>query len=388
MTDDLLRKKDFPLNYPEDVLNLITIMAYDASKVKVVGSMSLKSQQYAGDYDMYEVVNGSYRNENTAVNAYVKEFQNKVRKLMRTNDCYIGDIKAGLIKEWEVIPEKAGILNGKIVGYNATSAKAKIAEMKLNAVLTDEEAKYANSLLVEKPSINEFVLLKKELRFHLVRWKPKEVLKGSLKLRDGREYTLEEAFKSPTIVKLDVVAFVENSRFTDFSIIYLFKNKGKAINNVLMGNEEMAVKQDLVYYLANRNYFKVAKRMFSLARIKGDTKVLEKLNEMLNGDLGRLYSILSDLGTLIYLFENETSIPLEKIQYEIDQFRSRLGNIYSINSVGSDSILERLLNAKSRDEAEKTAKFLEERFTKVLANEAKKDMIKLKLLPVPGSYLP
>jgi hypothetical protein len=387
MADDLLRKKDFPLNYPDDVLNLISIMSYDTSNVKVVGSMSLKSQQYAGDYDMYEIVNGSYKNEDTAVKAFVKQFQTKVRELMKTKDCYIGDIKAGIIKEWEVIPEYAGVYGGKVKGYDARTARAKIEELK--SILTTDEYKYAKSVLVDNPSVNQFVLLKKELRFHLVRWKPKEVLTGSLKLRDGREYSLEEALKSPTIVKLDVVAYVENSRFTDFSIIYLFKNKGKPINNVIMLDEQDAVKQDIVYYLANRNYFKVAKRMFSLARMKGDDKTLLKLNDMLNSDLGRLYSIISDLGTLLYLFENGKAIPFDKIQYELDQFRSRLGNIYSINSVGSDSILERILEAKGkRSDVVKTIRFLEQRFTKILANEARKEMTKRKLLPIPVSYLP
>jgi hypothetical protein len=389
MVDKLLRKKDFPLNYPEDVLNLISIMAYDTSKVKVVGSMSLKSQQYAGDYDMYEKVDGSYKDTNTAVKYYVKKFQEKVRELMKTKDCHIGDIKAGVVKEWEVIPETAGVYGGKVKGYDADASRAKVEELASNEILTAEEAKYAREMLVDDPSANEFVLMKKELRFHLVRWKPSEVLKGSLKLRDGREYTLEEAFKAPAIVKLDVVAYVENSRFTDFSIIYLFKNKGKAVNNVNTSDEENAVKQDLVYYLATRNYFKVAKRMFSLARMKDDGKTLEKLNELLNGDLGRLYSILSDLGTLLFLFENGKSIPYEKIQYELDQFRSRLGNIYSVGSVGSDSILERILKATDkRSDIERTIKFLADRFEKVLAFESKKQMERLGLLPVPKTYLP
>jgi hypothetical protein len=389
MAEDLLQKKDYPLNYAKDVLHLISIMAYDTSRVKVVGSMSLKSQEYAGDYDMIEEVKGSYKNEDTAVRAFVKKFQDKVRELMKTRDCHIGDIKAGVIKEWEVIPETAGVFGGEVRGYDASSARAKVEELIADDILTEEEAKYAREKIVDDPSPEEFLLLKKELRFHLVRWKPKQVLEGSLKLRDGREYTLEEAFKAPAIVKLDVVAFVENSRFTDFSIIYLFKNKGKAINDVDTSNEENAIKQDLVYYLASRNYFKVAKRMFSLARRKDDAKMLIKLNELLNGDLGRLYSILSDLGTLLFLFENGKSIPFEKIQYELDQFRSRLGNIYSIGSVGSDNVLERILKATdSRSTIKRTIEYLADRFERVLANESRKQMQEMGLLPVPKAYLP
>jgi hypothetical protein len=308
---------------------------------------------------------------------------------MRTKDCFIGDIKAGIIKEWEVIPEYAGILNGKVVGYDPINSKNKIAELRENKIITEEEYKYANKILVENPSVNEFVIMKKELRFHLVRWKPYEVLKGFVTLRNGQTYSLEEAFKSPAIVKLDVVAYVENSRFTDFSIIYFFKNKSKPINDVELMDEETALKQDIVFYLASGNYFKVAKRMFSIAKTREDLPVLEKLNEMLNGDLGRLYSIVSDLGTLIYLYENEKSIPAEKVQYELDQFRSRLANIYSINSVGSDNILKRLLNASSnKKKVMKTLYYLLNRFEMVLAKESKKQMNELGLLPVPKNYLP
>lgn len=393
---DLLRKKDYPLNYPTDVLNLISTMSFSNGRdVKVVGSMSLKSQQYAGDYDCYEIVQGKYKTKATAVKAFVKRFQDIVRAVMRTKDCYIGDIKAGLVKEWEVIPESAGIRNGRIVGYDADTAREKVKALWADKVLTEQEYKYASRVLVDDPTINQFLLFKKELRFHLVRWTPEEVLQGHVKLRDGRDYTLEQAIESPTIAKLDVVAYVENSRFTDFSIIYLFRNNGQAINEVNTGDEEWAIKQDLLYYLAKENYFKVAKRLFSLARKAGDTSLIEKLNDLLNSDGGRLYSIISDVGTLLYLLENEKHLPLEKIQYELDQFRSRLGNVYSIKGVGSDSILSKLISAeglpnttKGRFRLFQTLTKLQTRFESVLSSYSKQWMDSEGILPIDKKYMP
>jgi hypothetical protein len=350
--------------------------------------MSLKSQQYAGDYDMIEEVRGNYKTEDTAVNAYMKQFQDISRGLLKLKNCFIGDIKAGSIEEWVVIPESAQIKSNKIVGYNASQSRAKAEELRSNKVLTEEEYKYVNKKLLDKPSVNEFLDMKKELRFHLVRWTPDEVLKGSIKLRDGRTYTLADAFKSPAIVKLDAIAYVENNRYTDFSIIFLLFNKGKAINAVNMGDEKQSIKNDLLYYLSKGNYFKASKRMFSLARKGGNKKEIECLNEMMNGDLGRLYSLTSDIGTLLYLLENEKNIPLEKVRYEIDQFRSRLGNIYAVD-VGSNSQLKKLLSMEGLKSVKKLRDDLEElnaQFEGVLNRVAKRELESCGLLPLRTQF--
>ena len=395
MSEKVLRKKDYPLNYPSDVLDIINAMSFDSGNVNIVGSMSLKSQQYAGDYDMIETVKGSYASKDAAVKAYSKKLKEIVRSLMAMKDVFIGDIKAGLVEDWVVVPDAAGIRKGKVTGYDSKASRTKLEELRSNKILTEEEFKYASKLVVNSPSVEEFLVMKKELRFHLVRWTPEEILKGTTTLRDGRKMSLEDALKSPTIVKLDVVAYVQNSRFTDFSIIYLFQNKGSAINRVETGDEIWAIKQDLLYYLNTGNYFKAAKRLFSLARKANDVGLIEKLNTMMNGDLGRLYGIVSDLGTLLYLLENESNIPTEKVRYELDQFRSRLGNIYSLNGVSTDSILHKLLgaeglpsNAAGRKKLKDTLEFLQGAFEDVLSKQSKDYLTKEGIAPFKKSYLP
>ena len=56
MSAELLKKKRFPLNYPIDVVNVIDAMSFSTSGLMIAGSMALKAQLYAGDYDMYEIV--------------------------------------------------------------------------------------------------------------------------------------------------------------------------------------------------------------------------------------------------------------------------------------------------------------------------------------------
>jgi hypothetical protein len=57
---------------------------------------------------------------------------------------------------------------------------------------------------------------------------------------------------------------------------------------------------------------------------------MERLTDILNSDLGRLYQIVSDIGTLEDALESNAK--LATIKYEIDQFKSRLANIYMLPS--------------------------------------------------------
>jgi predicted DNA-binding transcriptional regulator len=78
-------------------------------------------------------------------------------------------------------------------------------------------------------------------------------------------------------------------------------------------------------------YFKVLKRMFSLAKFKDDKKQMEKLTEILNSDLGRLYHIVSDIRTLVFLLEEQSKLRMSDIKFEIDQFKGRMANIYALD---------------------------------------------------------
>lgn len=343
MTDPILRKKDYPLNYPTDVQDVITAMSFSkGNDVSIVGSMSLKSQQYAGDYDMIEEVRMQYKSDTLALQHAVQGFQHIVQSLLQMPNVYVGDIKAGIIPEWTVIPESAKVHNGRVVGFSVREARHKIQQLMRLGIVSKDEADEGLALLRKGPPLPPlaFLELRKSFKPQVVRWTPETIQAGFTVLPNGRLYSLHEAFASPAIVKLDVVAYVQQNRYTDFSLIYLLYNRGKALNPVSM--DEDGIQQDLEYYYLSGNYFKALKRLFSIARLNEDTDILNSINGILNGDLGRLYSILSDIGTIQYLLEHESHLSIKKIQYELGQFRSRLGNVYTIKT--PDKILEQLLH--------------------------------------------
>lgn len=387
----LIKTKNYPLNYSDEVVDVIAMMSISNSS-QIVGSMALKSQQYSGDYDLIEIVNEKYKSKDTALNAYVKTFQSKIIKMLDTKDIYIGDIKAGLVEDWIVIPEKAQIKNGRIINFNKMESLKKLDTLKKDNVITGDEYNYTKKMLSKKLTIDTFLQMKKEIRFHIVRWTPEEVLKGVVVLRNKKKMTLKEAFSSNSVIKLDIVAYI-NGRFSDFSNIYILKYNGIPINNVDL-NEQSSIKQDLMYFLSSDNYYKAFKRLFSLVRKEGDkgeaVTLLQKLTTMFNSDLGRLYLLKTDIETLIFLLDNFKNISPEKLRYELNQFRVRLGNIYSIDKVGTDKELESLkkltqlptLTAGLKNKLE----LLREKYTTILNKETLNYAEENSLLPIPSKY--
>jgi len=374
---DIVRKKKFPTAYPKDVLDIIEAMSMtDTKGINILGSMSLRSQQYAGDYDLTDLVEGNYKSDDSAIDAYVRKFQNIIKHFLHRPDCYIGDIKSGEIPEWKVIPDD-------MKDYKYVDSLKKLKALWNANVITKEEYDEAKELLKRVPNRESFVVMQRSIKFHIVRWKPKEILGGAKRLADGRTYWLKDAFASKSITKLDIVAFVQNNRFTDFSCIYVFENNGKVLNEVDMERIDTAIKDDILFYGSENNWFKIAKRLFSLARIEKDVRKLEKLNDILNGDLGRLYSIISDANTILYLLENEDKIPIDKIRYEIDQFRERFANIYTLKNVIKKEpyILEQILSMQTlpntkegRDKLQIQMEKLVDFFQDILNRKAKMEL--------------
>lgn len=369
----LTAKKDYPDGYPEDALRVLNAMSLThGTDVNLVGSMALRSQIYAGDYDAYEVVHVSSNKD------AVHRLKQAVRRLMDLPETYIGDVKSGAIEEWKVMKDT----------WDATQSRETLKKLFDDGIIDHETYTEGLRKFRGRPSKLEVLKLRDQFRPHIIRWKPYEVLKGHKKLKDGRTYTLEEAVVSPTITKIDVVAWVQNSRFTDFSMIYEFVHHGKTLNPGLR-DIETAIRENIFMLYNEHNYYKMAKRMFVLAKYKGHTEVLEKLTPMFNGDLGRLYIVYGDLGTLEYILENVDTVPYSKIEFELDQFKARLSNVSLDRYISSEddilkTISEMVEMRKSSYSKESLLNLVVELKTKlytIMTDQAKKYLKRIRLMP-------
>ena len=288
----IILKKAYPSGYPNDAVELLKSMSFtDGKNVNVVGSMSLRSQVYAGDYDAYEKV--SFRGTKTLiVKKLVNKFKSIIKSIQKIQLTYVGDIKSGSVEEWRIIQKP----------YNKEKSLEKLEELYKIKIISKKEFEEGKKRFIKNPSELDLLLLEQDFRPNIIRWKVWEVLKGFKILKDGRKFTLEEAFQTPTITKLDVMSWVQNNRFTDFSMIYQFIINGETINPGIKDFEKSILENIYVLH-SEKKYYKMAKRLFSLAKYKNNTDILEILSPLFNGDLGRLYIVYGDIGTIEDLFE-------------------------------------------------------------------------------------
>jgi hypothetical protein len=162
-------------------------------------------------------------------------------------------------------------------------------------------------------------------------------------LQDGRKYTLEQGVQAPTITKMDVVSWVNGNRFTDFEMIYEF-HKGKTVINKAMTDMDIAIKENILVLRREGNYFKMAKRMFALARYYKWKHDIKPLSELFNSDLGRLYSIYGDAEALKFIIEEAPAIPKDKVLFEAQQFVSRLANVVIPTYMRREAKIMRVVN--------------------------------------------
>lgn len=350
-TDLIVERKQFPESYGLDAISIIEKMAFDPKQVQILGSMGIRSQQYASDFDCFEVV------ETNNMDSLAKKFKSMVKTLVNTPKTYIMDIKCGSINEWKVIDETAHITNGKLYGYNQREAKNKMKELLDDGVVSKKEYDFSVSLLVSNPNDKQLREIIKNLRFNVLRWTTKDVLKGFLELRDGTTITLADAMMGQSIFKMDIISLGTDQLYNEFSIIYDLRLKGRRVNKQSI-NVEKNIKQDIMFYSSADNWFKVLKRLFSLAQYRYSFKknsqfkkvsdmLIQKLNSILNSDLGLLNQMLNEMEVLIMMLEEKMPVTKDIIKSHISSFIERIGKVWSISGIVKDNreLFNQLLSA-------------------------------------------
>lgn len=356
----VIAKKQFPDGFPNDVIDVLEAMSFTNGKeLHIVGSMSLRSQLYAGDYDAIEYVPTSGSRDH-AIDGLVRKFKKIVKDVESIPNTSIADIKSGSVEEWVIITEP----------YNHKFSKSQLEKLYAEKIISKDTYDDGKRRIKPRVSRYELLTLMRDFRPNIVRWTPREVTLGFKKLIDGRKFTLHEAFQTPVITKLDVISWVQNNRFTDFSVIYQFKFNNESLN-ASISNIERAISDNILMLQHEGNYFKMAKRMFSLAKFRNEVPKLEKLSALFNGDIGRLYMIYGDIGTLESLFE-QPSIPYSKIDFEIDQFKGRLSNISLKRYVSREKyIFELIDNLGNRETILPTLVKIKETLYEIMTHYAK-----------------
>jgi len=317
-----------PQHYPENLkvtLNLLTIN----QNPQVVGSAAYMNHKYPSDVDVFEKVTVRLSREN-AIQFYADQFKNILQKVVVDSQVYYLDFKAGQDYRFNV-------------PISPDSIVERIALVQqLKPLLTNEEQQ---TLIELVPNYEKF---KEALRQHqVIRWTPEEVIQG-YKLLPGNAYiNFSDAIGQSTIVKLDVLTWIQ-TRFQSIEVFYNLQyidpETGALVEFYPLGSYRGGLIESIQKYSSEEYYnpLKVAKRLWTLARITECGDLLRALNPLIGSDAAALNQIDTDAEILIDFIFKSYTLPktgflnaydynwsfetIQNIFTELLGFRKRLAN--------------------------------------------------------------
>lgn len=293
----------FPEQFSKPVRKLMDELSFGPPDV--MGSSGDHRVMYAADYDLLEMVTFHGK-------ASVKAFQRKIATLV--SKVCVTDIKVGEVSEWNLLQDET---------YSREKELAHLRRLWQEKVITDVEKQEGERMLKESLTLPDRVAARKKLRFGILRWTPKEVAAGVKMTRLDKPVRLEEAMKSKGITKVDVLAWVKD-KYVEVSNIVLWTTRGGKpyahIPDILT-----ALREDIAHYVHDGNYFKVAKRMLSIAKNRKEVAQQEALLAILNSPLGHISTVVSDLKSLEAFPKCVTD---EKKRAELDTLRDSMAKLY------------------------------------------------------------
>lgn len=350
-------------SFPKEVIKnakLVSIsdqpLTYDLDKSAVpFGSATYRAQKYPGDVDIHEKVIGT--NVDEVVEEFAKIMKERIRKINSLKDHWITEIKAGIDKRfdfpigkllsnnWQPTPEQLNNICG-VYKFLKVAEKAELTRI----------LRKGNYLGAEDYSIVSEMLR----NLKVLRWSGPEVLKGEL-MHFGRKIKFTTALRDEASVKIDMVTnisdlFIEVTNF--FFLGAIIDNKLHFINTSYdfnsqvetLKNYETSLKGDiekLIYSSYHYNPFKGAKRMWAFSRTMYKAgnlefaKHIEKLFDLVTGNISLMYQIKSTIGTFLLVADKMSKRAFdEEYPKFVERLRLMLSNVTQINNTGLQMIYD------------------------------------------------
>jgi hypothetical protein len=388
-------EKKLDSSYSNEQKEAIKNVSIDENEAYPFGSASYKIQLYPGDLDVRETV--FYKEGiNTIVNDFSKKLQNLVKNIEGKRMVYFGEAKIGFDKRFQI--DIGDIDNLQVTNYHPTSIIRNIRKT-FSKYGLNEEMQYLISLVKNNPTIDDWDKLYKAMRdYFIVRWNATEILQGYKILPGNVKLKLTDALKHKTMVKIDTWQYI-NGRFievTNFFIIVQEKDGKIALLNLpddFHVRADKTLLEEVDKLMCSGEFFKplkAVKRMWTIAMIRDDQKVLEVLTPLINSSVGVMNQVNGDIESIIGILENTKSIPMQSIRKEIDNFKVRLAHVYDIN-INLDhvnQIFNEIYKLDDRNEMINKLGKIKKMFQDIINRETIQYLIDNGLYPIPHEYLP
>ena len=371
-----IRKKIYPLNFSKDITNVINLLKIpNTIDLMLVGSSSLKIGSPA-DIDAFCIVKKTNNN--------YKDIENIFNRISRYNGrIYIDSIKCGEIEAYRVIPKDITLSTW---GHHIKQMRDKLQQLLTIKVITKEEYNEASASLKDKPKQVEILLALDTVKFHIIRWTATQMLKGEMEYRGIKILLKDVLYTGRT--KISIITYLYGYRYVEISLIYRFKDNQGRLTDDDFNNLDKQMRNEVLINEYKQNWLKMAKRMMSILRGVMEDKaehkdIQEKLFVLFRSDLGRIYQIISDVDTMLFMITEKKDLDINKMIYTFDQLKNRLGTIVDPQYVKNQVMITRLIDMIEKDVLNpKPIEDLKEILTKIMNDGSLEYLKKEKLYPV------
>nr|QBK93378.1 MAG: nucleotidyl transferase [Pithovirus LCPAC404] len=296
------------------VLDIVTIN----ERPNVVGSAKYRGFKYSSDVDVFEAVSVNTCKEE-AIALYANLISTIAAEIAMTNrEILFNNFRAGMDNRYCF----------NITGKTTKCDMTKITDKLCSKGLICHEKHVELDKLACKGCWEEFAEQLRKLR--TVRWKILDLINQRTILPLGKVMTLREAICMTSLVKLDVISYIEG-RLQSVEVIYLFKYTDKnrrqqAIQDLEDYTER--IKEDFSRYSSKEHYdpLKLMKRLWSYSNFINCNKIVNLLLPLYTSDMSALNQVVADIEILRELIENHRMQPVKIMLLEATGFKKRLFN--------------------------------------------------------------
>jgi hypothetical protein len=333
-------------SFPYDVNKALNLIVKNRDNGEVFGSYIYRAQTFPSDIDSHEIIEVCCSKEELS-----KEMEKIIKKIVNglkgKRGVYYSEIKGGIDHRFKIDVDD-DFFNEKIdkLFHDGLLKKDELDDIKT---------------LYRKADKDSLDVLKELLRLkYTLRWSEDEIKKGYKMLIGNVKKTLRSAIEDGGLFKIDIWAPI-NGRYIEvtnvFRLFYIKKGTGEIISLENPFDYVNNIKEQIRKFNSNTffNPFKMAKRMWGLARHLKNNNYLKLLTPLFQGSIARLNQIKAEMETIVLMLERLKTIPAVFLSKQVNEFKSRISYIYNLDfnekllDSNFDKISELLLNLNRKN---------------------------------------
>ena len=314
-TDSSCKLKE---THSDEILNFLDILTSN-EYYEIRGTQTYEDQQYPLDIDIVEYLYvdiDKIRKKNPKECYWLADkISNLIVKLqLKYPDIIFSEFKAGYDYRFFINTGEIIYKTKKIKNYNYNKIKKHVESLFQKKILSKNEKIYIDSILIEKPNIEQWKQINTFFREkYILRWTMEELLNMRKILGNGEIVYLQDAISEDTTIKLDVICFIKNVYKTVTNIFFLFdkkKDKKKQVEK-FEEKEDSFIYQDIFKYKLQKMNLKVLKRIWNLSckqNIKSNIKILKPIFKSNISAIGQISGELLNLKLILEFYEDNIFI--------------------------------------------------------------------------------